>query len=78
MDILGIAQQGLQQAENQFNRSARRATYVFSAFCAALVGLIIAAQLEGAHPATGESFELNAIAAVVLDNIAPHARMWMR
>ncbi len=42
------------------------ATYVFSAFCAAVVGLIIAAQLEAAHPATGESFELNAIAAVVL------------
>jgi len=42
------------------------ATYVFSAFCAALVGLIIASQLEAAHPATGESFELNAIAAVVL------------
>lgn len=42
------------------------ATYVFSALAAALVGLIIAAQLESAHPATGESFELNAIAAVVL------------
>ncbi len=42
------------------------AAYVFSAGCAALVGLIIAAQLESAHPATGESFELNAIAAVVL------------
>ena len=42
------------------------ATYVFSAFCASLVGLIIASQLEAAHPATGESFELNAIAAVVL------------
>ena len=41
-------------------------TYLVSAFCAALVGLIIAAQLEAAHPATGESFELNAIAAVVL------------
>ena len=41
-------------------------TYLFSAFGAALVGLIIAAQLESAHPATGESFELNAIAAVVL------------
>jgi erythritol transport system permease protein len=41
-------------------------TYVFSAVCAALAGLIIAAQLEAAHPATGESFELNAIAAVVL------------
>jgi erythritol transport system permease protein len=42
------------------------ATYVFSAFCASLVGLIIASQLEASHPATGESFELNAIAAVVL------------
>jgi erythritol transport system permease protein len=42
------------------------ATYIFSSLCAALVGLIIASQLEAAHPATGESFELNAIAAVVL------------
>ena len=41
-------------------------TYLLSAACAALVGLIIASQLEAAHPATGESFELNAIAAVVL------------
>jgi erythritol transport system permease protein len=41
-------------------------TYVASAFCASLVGLIIASQLEAAHPATGDSFELNAIAAVVL------------
>ena len=41
-------------------------TYVLSSICAALVGLIIASQLESAHPATGESFELNAIAAVVL------------
>jgi erythritol transport system permease protein len=41
-------------------------TYAASSVCAALVGLIIASQLEAAHPATGESFELNAIAAVVL------------
>jgi erythritol transport system permease protein len=41
-------------------------TYIFSSLCAGLVGLIIASQLESAHPATGESFELNAIAAVVL------------
>jgi erythritol transport system permease protein len=41
-------------------------TYLVSSFCAALVGLVIASQLEAAHPATGESFELNAIAAVVL------------
>src|SRR5205823_6868735 len=44
----------------------RLITYLFSALCASLVGLIIASQLEAAHPATGESFELNAIAAVVL------------
>jgi len=41
-------------------------SYLFSSFCAACVGLIIASQLEAAHPATGETFELNAIAAVVL------------
>ena len=41
-------------------------TYLASALCAALVGIIIASQLDAAHPATGESFELNAIAAVVL------------
>ena len=41
-------------------------TYLVSSVCAGLVGLIIASQLEAAHPATGESFELNAIAAVVL------------
>lgn len=40
--------------------------YVISGGCAALVGLIVAAQLGAAHPATGETFELNAIAAVVL------------
>ena len=41
-------------------------TYLASGLCAAIVGLVIASQLEAAHPATGESFELNAIAAVVL------------
>jgi ribose/xylose/arabinose/galactoside ABC-type transport system permease subunit len=40
--------------------------YVVSGFCSAMVGLIIASQLVAAHPATGETFELNAIAAVVL------------
>ncbi len=40
--------------------------YLFSGICAALVGLIIASQLQAAHPATGETFELNAIAAAVL------------
>ena len=42
------------------------AVYVISGICSATVGLIIAAQLASAHPATGETFELNAIAAVVL------------
>lgn len=40
--------------------------YSISGFCSALVGLIIASQLVAAHPATGEAFEMNAIAAVVL------------
>jgi len=40
--------------------------YVISGFCSAAVGLIIASQLVAAHPATGQAFELNAIAAVVL------------
>lgn len=47
-------------------RRVKVRVYVISGFCAALVGLIIAAQLGAAHPATGETFELNAIAAVVL------------
>jgi len=40
--------------------------YILSGFCSAIVGLIIASELAASHPATGESFELNAIAAVVL------------
>lgn len=44
----------------------KMAVYMFSGFCAALVGLIISSQLQASHPATGETFELNAIAAAVL------------
>jgi ABC-type Fe3+/spermidine/putrescine transport system ATPase subunit len=40
--------------------------YMFSGFCAAIVGLIISSELMAAHPAAGETFELNAIAAAVL------------
>jgi erythritol transport system permease protein len=40
--------------------------YVISGVCSAIVGVIVASQLASAHPATGQSFELNAIAAVVL------------
>jgi erythritol transport system permease protein len=47
-------------------RRVKVRVYVISGACAALVGVLIAAQLGAAHPATGETFELNAIAAVVL------------
>ncbi len=40
--------------------------YIISGFCAAVVGLIISSQLVASHPATGETYELNAIAVVVL------------
>jgi erythritol transport system permease protein len=40
--------------------------YMFSGFCAAIVGLIISSELLAAHPAIGVTFELNAIAAAVL------------
>ncbi|SFR04970.1 ABC transporter permease [Poseidonocella sedimentorum] len=40
--------------------------YMFSGLMAAIVGIVIASQLRAAHPATGEFFELNAIAAAVL------------
>ncbi len=40
--------------------------YMLCGMCAAMTGLITASQLVAAHPATGETYELNAIAAVVL------------
>ena len=40
--------------------------YVISGFCAAWIGLINTAQLAAAHPAAGDSWEMNAIAATVL------------
>ena len=40
--------------------------YMASGFCAAMVGIIVSSQLVAAHPATGESWEMNAIAAAVL------------
>jgi erythritol transport system permease protein len=42
------------------------AVYMICGLCAAMTGLITASQLVAAHPAVGESYELNAIAAVVL------------
>jgi erythritol transport system permease protein len=44
----------------------RMVTYMFSGFVAALVGLVLSSELVASHPATGESYELTAIAAVVL------------
>lgn len=41
-------------------------TYAISGFCAALAGLIIASRLGAANPAIASSYELNAIAVVVL------------
>ncbi len=40
--------------------------YMISGLCASMAGLIIASQLQASQPSTGESFELNAIAATVL------------
>jgi erythritol transport system permease protein len=44
----------------------KMSVYMICGMCAAMTGLITASQLVAAHPATGESYELNAIAAVVL------------
>lgn len=40
--------------------------YIISGFCAAWIGLINTAQLSAAHPASGDGWEMNAIAATVL------------
>lgn len=40
--------------------------YMISGGCAAMVGLIISSELVASHPATGETYEMNAIAATVL------------
>jgi erythritol transport system permease protein len=42
------------------------AAYMISGFCAAFAGLIVSSELVASHPAAGETFELNAIAAAVL------------
>lgn len=44
--------------------------YVISGLCAAVAGLIISSELTAAAPQTGETFELNAIAAVVIGGAA--------
>ncbi|NJM41237.1 MAG: ABC transporter permease [Anaerolineae bacterium] len=47
-------------------RRIKMLVYMISLFCAAIGGLVVAAQLIAAHPASGTTFELNAIAAAVL------------
>ncbi len=48
----------------------KRWVYVISGMCAAATGLIIASELTAGAPQTGQSFELNAIAAVVIGGAA--------
>ena len=40
--------------------------YAISGACSALIGLVTMAQIAASHPNTGDSWEMNAIAAVVL------------
>ncbi len=40
--------------------------YMISGICAAIVGIIASSQLAASHPATGNTWEMNAIAAAVL------------
>lgn len=47
-------------------RTVKMRVYIISGLCAAMAGLIIASELTSAAPQTGETFELNAIAAVVI------------
>lgn len=47
-------------------RKVKTRVYMISGFCAAMAGLIIASELTSAAPQAGETFELNAIAAVVI------------
>ncbi len=48
----------------------QRWVYILSGFTASIVGLVIASELTAATPQTGESYELNAIAAVVIGGAA--------
>ncbi|WP_436761238.1 ABC transporter permease [Streptosporangium sp. V21-05] len=48
----------------------KTAVYVISGACAALAGLVIASELTSATPLAGETYELNAITAVILGGAA--------
>ncbi|GHT79657.1 monosaccharide-transporting ATPase [Spirochaetia bacterium] len=47
-------------------QKVKTVVYMISGGCAAMVGLIISSELVASHPATGDSYEMNAIAATVL------------
>jgi erythritol transport system permease protein len=51
-------------------KRVKMTVYVISGACAALSGVIIASELTSAAPQAGDSFELNAIAAVVIGGAA--------
>jgi len=51
-------------------RKVNLRVYMISGFCAATTGLIISSELTSAAPQLGETFELNAIAAVVIGGAA--------
>jgi erythritol transport system permease protein len=51
-------------------RFVKTVVYVISGACAAVTGAIIASELGSAAPQAGDSFELNAIAAVVIGGAA--------
>jgi erythritol transport system permease protein len=51
-------------------RKVTMRVYMISGLCAAMVGLIIASELTSAAPQAGETYELNAIAAVVIGGAA--------
>ncbi len=51
-------------------RSVKVSVYVLSGICAAMAGLILSSQLTSAGPTAGVSYELTAIAAVVIGGAA--------
>ena len=51
-------------------RRVKTIVYMISGGCAAITGIIIASELTSAAPQAGETFELNAIAAVVIGGAA--------
>lgn len=51
-------------------RGMKYLTYMFSAFCAGIAGIVMLSRLFSAQPTTGAGFEMNVITAVVLGGIS--------